>query len=783
VVRFPVEIKNAMNPVEEDRINRRPEECRLSPVGFDRRDEKGRLRDAAAPPHTDSGARTHAGAEFCRAFEFHRQGNLTEAKQVCWLILSADPCHFDATHLLGIIFLQLGQFNFAERQLSSAIEINPEIASAHNNRGSALKNLGRLNESLASYENAIALQHEYPEALINRGVVLLELKRPEEALESYEGAIALNPAFSEAHFYRGNVLRALQRNEEALLAYDTAIALGRDDAVALNNRGAALRDLGRFEEALANYEEAISLNPGFAEAFNNRGVLLHELKHPKEALADYNSAIALKPDYLVAIYNRALVLSDLNRFPEAIADCEAALAIDSTHAQANGLLTYCCLQTCDWRCLDRQTQNITALLTTGVSSVRPLTYLAISNSEESNLLSARVWVAHHCPPNANPIRHGRPYRHGRIRLAYLSSDLREHAVASLITGVFEHHDKNRFETVAFSTGPDDGSEARARIVSTFDRFVDVQAMNDAEVARQMHDMEIDIAIDLNGHTRGSRTGILAFRPAPIQVNYLGYPGTTGTDYVDYIVADRFVIPETRKRYYSEKVVYLSNTYQSNDRKRRVADRLFTPTEVGLPDTGFVFCSFNNSYKIMPDVFNVWMRLLRRVDDSVLWLLGDNQHAAENLCREAEAQGISAERLVFAPRMNPEDHLARQRLASLFLDTLPYNAHTTASDALWMGLPVLTCPGHTFPGRVAASLLNAIGLPELIANSLQEYEALALALARDTASFAAIKRKLVTHRDTFPLFNAVGFTRNLEAAFTEMWRRHENGELPESFTVP
>ena len=306
-------------------------------------------------------------------------------------------------------------------------------------------------------------------------------------------------------------------------------------------------------------------------------------------------------------------------------------------------------------------------------------------------------------------------------------------------------------------------------------------MRDTEVAALIRAMEIDIAVDLNGYTKDNRTGVLAFRPAPIQVNFLGYPGTIGADYLDYIIADRFVIPEAHRTYYSEKVVYLPDTYQANT-KRRVADKIYTRAEAGLPESGFVFCSFNNTHKITPEIFEIWMRLLHRVEHSVLWLLEDNSYAVSNLRREAEARGVSSDRLIFAPRKKLADHLARQRLADLFLDTLPYNAHTTASDALWMGLPVLTCPGHTFPGRVAASLLNAIGLPELVTDSLAAYETLALALARDPARLAAIKIKLATHRDTFPLFDTGRFTRNLEAAFVEMWRRHQNGEPPESFTV-
>ena len=391
-------------------------------------------------------------------------------------------------------------------------------------------------------------------------------------------------------------------------------------------------------------------------------------------------------------------------------------------------------------------------------------------------------MAEECPPAARPLWRSERYHHDKIRIAYLSTDFRAHAVAFLIVGIFEHHDKDRFETIAISFSRDDKSETRTRIETAFDRFIDVQEMSDSEVAALMREMEIDIAIDLNGYTGDSRTAILAHRPAPVQVNYLGYPGTMGAPYIDYIIADRMVIPEAQQNHYSEKIVYLPDAYQANDRKRRVADRTPTRSEAGLPERGFVFASFNNTYKIGPEVFDVWMRLLRSIEGSVLWLLEDNAIAGANVKREAQARGVAPERLVFAPRNKPDEHLARHRLADLFLDTLPYNAHTTASDALWMGLPLVTCPGNTFPGRVAASLLNAIGMPQLVTASLAEYEALARKLAGDPAALAAIKAKLAVNRDTHPMFDTARFAGYLESAYVTMWERQQRGDVPASFLV-
>jgi predicted O-linked N-acetylglucosamine transferase (SPINDLY family) len=371
----------------------------------------------------------------------------------------------------------------------------------------------------------------------------------------------------------------------------------------------------------------------------------------------------------------------------------------------------------------------------------------------------------------------------RIRVAYLSADFHAHATAYLMAGVLEQHDRSRFEVYAVSFRKSDGSEMRARVENACEHFIDVCDMSDREVAVLLRAHRIDIAIDLKGFTRDARTGILAFRPAPIQVNYLGYPCTMGAGYIDYLIADEIVVPKDEHPNYSEKIVYLPDTYQCNDSKRTIAGVVPSRSDAGLPETGFVFCSFNNNYKIAPQIFDIWMRLLKETEGSVLWLLESNPAAARNLRREAEARGVARERLIFAPWCaNQADHLARISLGDLFLDTLPCCAHTTASDALWAGVPVLTCTGNTFAGRVAASLLNAVGLPEMVTHSLAEYEARALRLARDPAAMTELKAKLARNRTTYPLFDTVRFTRHMEAAYTRMWERYASGHPPAGFAV-
>ncbi|HXJ01624.1 MAG TPA: hypothetical protein VNH44_10395, partial [Micropepsaceae bacterium] len=432
------------------------------------------------------------------------------------------------------------------------------------------------------------------------------------------------------------------------------------------------------------------------------------------------------------------------------------------------------LHVCDWRGFTEARQEISAALLSGKRAIYPFGHLAISDSPAEQLQCARLSVRDLYPASTAPLWRGERYGHTKIRIAYVSGDFYAHAIPFLIAGVFEHHDRDRFETFAVSYGPDDKSKMRARLENAFTRFLDVREESDAAIAAMLREMEIDIAVDVKGYTGGARPGILAFRPAPIQVNYLGYPGTMGADYIDYLIADRIVIPEEHRAYYSEQIVYLPDTYQSNDNRRRIAARAFDRADAGLPEDAFVFCCFNGSHKIMPDIFRAWMRILSKVSGSVLWLLEEHPAAAANLRREAQENGVAPERLFFAKRVALEAHLARLKLASLVLDTLPYGAHTTASDALWAGVPVLTRLGETFAGRVASSLLHAIGLPELVTHSLAQYESQACHLAQNTTLLAGIRAQLMRNRETMPLFDTARITRNLEAAYIEMWTRHQRG---------
>ena len=717
------------------------------------------------------------------AWRMHQAGQIPEAARLYADILRTDPKNFDALYRLGAIYLENGRFADAERLFAAAVQINPHAAELFYNRGCALLSLGRNADALAAFAHALSLKPDLAEARNNRGLVLLALKRYREALACFDRVLAERPDLTMVHSNRASALLGLQDYGQALAACDIALRANPKAANALFNRGAALSALGRHEEALSEFDKALSANPDYADAHTYRGIVLALLERHDEALASYNKALAINPGDIGILYNRSTSLSALRRFEEAISDCERVLGTDPHFKYARGNLLHARLQCCDWRSIGEAKAAIAADLRAGLRVLRPLQSVAISDSAAELLQCSRIWVAHECPPSPEPLWRGERYRHDRIRVAYVSADFCLHPVATLAAGVFEHHDRRGFETIAISLGAADNSVMRERLRSAFGRFIDGRNRSDAEVARLLYEMEIDIAVDMMGFTENALTAIFARRPAGLQVNYLGFPGTMGAPYIDYIIADKTVIPDAQQPYYDEKIVYLPDTYLPNDSTRAIAERTPARAEAGLPDAGFVFCSFNNVYKIDPEMFAIWMRLLAAVEGSVLWLSQATPAAARNLRREAKARGVAVERLIFAPFVSaPEEHLARLSLADLFLDTLPYNAHATACDALWAGVPLVTLTGSAFAARVGASLLSALGLPELIAPALSEYEALALRLAREPAAHAAIREKLARNRGTRPLFDTARYTRNLEAAYTTMWQRHRDGDAPQSFAV-
>ena len=666
----------------------------------------------------------------------------------------------------------------------SLLALAPHYAEAWNNHGIALQALHRFEEALTSYQKALAIEPDYAEAHFNRGSTLQSLARGEEALASFASAVAINPDFAEAWYNCGVALQAARRLDEALTGYDRALAVRPDYAEALFNRANVLGDLRHFEAALAGYGKLLETAPHHALAWNNRGTILLNMKRGEEALASYDKAMTLEPGNAEFRSNRgSLLWAEKRDLSGAIRDLEKAFLADPDYNYLRGEILHLKMQAADWRGHDQQVMALKAAVQAGKRAVQPLYYLAICDSPADFLTCARTYSEHLYPP-APALWTGTDRRHRKIRLAYLCGEFREHPIGFLTAGLFERHDKTRFEITALDTGWDDGGTTRKRHEAAFDKFIALANLSDQAAAEKIRAEEIDILVDVNGYTQNQRMGVLARKPAPLQVQYLGYPGTLGATTIDYLIADRMLIPEDQRQYYSENVVYLPDCYQPNDSGRALPQDVPGRAACGLPDEGaFVFCNFNQSYKITPAMFAVWMRILKKIEGSVLWLLESNHQCQENLRREAAAQGVAGERLVFAPMTSPQKHLARLVLADLCIDTLPYNAHTTGSDALWAGVPLVTCRGQAFAGRVAASLLNAVGLPELVTDSLDSYETLIVALARDPARLQAIRRKLAEWRPSAPLFDTDRYRRHIERAYTTMWERWQRGEPAGSFTVP
>jgi predicted O-linked N-acetylglucosamine transferase (SPINDLY family) len=719
---------------------------------------------------------------FQQGLSAHQRGQLAQAKAAYEQVLLKQPKHFDALHLLGVIATQTKNPALAADLIGKAIEINPSFALAYSNHGNALQELKRLDDALTSYDKAIALKPDYAEAFNNRGNALKELKRLDDALVSYDKAIALKPDYADAFYNRGNALKELNLLEDALTSYDKAIALKPDHAGALYNHGNALKELKRLDDALVSYDKAIALKPDHAGAFNNRGNALKELKRLDDALISYDKAIALKPDFADAFYNRGNAFKELKRLDDALVSYDAAIARKPDYEFLLGIRLNTQMHLCDWSDLQNQLEELETSVSEELMVSHPFPVIGLVDKPGLQLKASTIFV------NEKHTAHGgldmikSRSAGGKIRIGYYSADFYSHATSVLMAELFEEHDSRAFELYGFSFGPDAQDEMRSRIASGFDYFFDVTRKSDREVAQMSRDLGIDIAVDLKGFTENCRVGIFAEKCAPIQVNYLGYPGTLAAPYYDYIVADKTLIPQESQQYYTEKIIYLPHSYQVNDSKRKISEKLFTRQELGLPESGFVFCCFNMNYKILPATFDVWMRILKAVNGSVLWLLQDNPTATKNLRKEAESRGVDPSRLVFAPRMKLEEHLARHRLADLFFDTLPCNAHTTASDALWAGLPILTQIGESFPARVAASLLNALDLSELITKTSEEYESRAVELANDPLKLDQINKKLEQNRRTSPLFNGQLFARHIEAAYLEIHLRHLSGKKPDHVYV-
>lgn len=715
------------------------------------------------------------------------------------------------------LYIQLNDFTRAEKDLSylvGKLTNNPDIWVA---LGLAKHKLGKSHEAMRCNANALMLFPGHPDALLNNSGIHYDQGNYAEALVWAERAASATPSRAEAFCSKAQALMAMNQISEAVGAYEAAIHLDSSNLSTILRLGAAYSNqkrpeaaneiyrhalrlypdnaelssllgdnclqIGNLAECINAYQHAIQSDPSREFAWNNLGVALSKLGRHREALECYQEAIKLNPKNSQAIFNSAGALELLRRFDDSKHAYEKAILLDSSVKWMQGNFLFLLAKICDWEAYELVYTELVHAISQKANSSNPFPLL----SSPSNLIMQKTCSeVYSLDKFSNAITSVDQIfdtsNTGKISIAYISSDFYNHATAYLMAELFELHDRSRFEIIGVCYGRSPKDEMRARISSGFDYFLEVADKSDVEIAQMLREMKVNIAVDLKGHTQDSRLGILAAGAAPIQLHYLGYPGTLGADFVDYLVADPTLIPIEHQKFYSEKIVYLPDTYQVNDRSRAVANVEDTRLDHGLPETGFVFCCFNNNWKITPDIFDVWMRLLKLVDASVLWLFEDNEIAAKNLKIEAERRGVAAGRLIFAKKMPLNLHLARHRYADLFLDTLYYNAHTTASDALWVGIPLITKLGETYASRVGASLLRACGMSEMVVESIEDYEALAIDLATNPDRLKSIKQKLKVNRSTTPLFDTPRFTANLELAYEAIWARHQAGLEPDHIYI-
>lgn len=722
----------------------------------------------------------HINTLFTEGVAFLHRGNFNEALLIFEKLLTYQPNNDEWLQITGSIALQIKSYGKAFEMFSKAIIVSPSDCNSSYNLGLVQMELMKFEEAIASYEKAIGLNSEFAQAYYNLGLCQMELKQFEASIASNEKVTGLMPDFVDAYFNIGVALYSLGQFESSIVSYDKAIAIVPEYAEAHNNRGVALKALGNIDSALASYDKAIAIKPEYAEAHNNRGVTLQELNRFKEALTSYNQAIAINQNYAICYCNIGNLLRQQKRLDEAEQIYKHAIDLDASIDFLLGNLVHTKMQLADWT----EFETLVKQLTDSVAQQKicsPFGLLSLTDNPQLHFTSAMVLMQDKKRfSDILPLISVTP-NNPKIRIGYFSPDFREHPVSYLTAELFEYHDREKFEVTAFSFGENTGDSYRKRLERSFDHFLDVKDQTDSQITRLAREMEIDIAVDLCGHTEGSRTNIFVMRAAPIQLSYIGYLGSMAGECYDYLIADKTLIPQDKQRFYSEKIVYLP-CYQVNDSKREVYEKVFTRGECGVPENGFVFCCFNNGYKITPAIFDSWMRILCATDGSVLLLLDDNETAKRNLKKEAQIRGVDCNRIIFAKRLPLNEYLARYRIADMFLDTLPYNAGTTASDALRMGLPVLTQIGDSFASRMAASLLNAVGLTELITTNQQDYEKKAIELATDQDMLQQIKNKLRSNLTVSELFNAQLFAHHIELAYQKMYQLRKEGFAPDHIDV-
>ena len=751
---------------------------------------------SAAAEHYRAGRLGDAAALYCSLLEkhpddvetlqklavlFYQQGREEDALALFRRVIALDPNSRVAEQQLGRLLEHRGDLVGAAICYRRAARLRPRDAAAQADLARTLAGQGEVAGAIAHYRRAVVLAPDQAWIQTALGNALMGQAALSEASACYQKALAIRPDLAEAHSNLGEALRRLGRLIEAVAACERALALKPELPEAHNNLGNALREEGRLEAAIAHFEEALRLKPEWAEVHNNLAITLQEQGRAAEAVRQYERALSLNPALAEVHQNLGTALAQSGRTADAMATTKRALTLKPDYPEALVQLVDLNAELCDWRSGEAAAAQVVNVMRRHAGIVPPFNLLAQRSTPAQQLLCAQQWSKRIARGQSSSFAHDRSCTRRKIRLGYISADFRDHPVAYAIAETIKRHDRMRFEVFGYSYGPDDGSAFRRRLETAFDRFTDLRAIGNDEAARQVHSDKIDILIDLTGYTRLARPRIPVSRPAPIQVNFLGFLGTMGAEFIDYIIVDPFIAPSSQQTFYSEKLVHLTSWWPA-EIPWEIAEKARERNIYGLPEDAFVFCCFNTSYKITPPIFNVWMRLLRAVPHSLLWLGTTELVIQDNLRREAAQRGVSRERLVFAPHEPMADYLARHQRADLFLDTLPYNAVGTAYHALLAGLPVLTCAGGTFAGRTAGAMLLAAGLPELVTASVGDYERLAVRLSREPDRLTDICGRLALSRATAALFDGDRAARELETAFARMWESWLRGEAPKPFSV-
>lgn len=717
------------------------------------------------------------------ALTLHKEKKLDEAKSIYKQILASEPKNYNILNLLGALECSLNNPKDAIKLIKKAISLNSNNANFYLNLGVANNLAGFEEMAVLNYKKAISINPKFKQAHFNLGNFFFNKRDFVSALKYFNTALTIDSNDYEIYNNRGNAFKELNNFENALVDYQSSISLNSNFAPSYYNLGNLYVSLKKWEEALFYFDKTINLEKNFLQAYNNKGNVFLELGDYKSAVQNFDLILKLDSNHVEAWMGKSAALKKLKLFEDSVTALEKAFEINPNRNYLLGELIFFYLKLSKWTKYSQYTSLFQESIAKRKLISKPFASLSVIPDAASQFKLTNQYVLNeHSSVSPSFLSKDKKILNKKITLGYFSMDFRDHAVSYLIKGVLENHNRHEFNLIAFSFKKNPKGEMYEYLSKIFDSFIDVSSMTDDDVVLLSRKMNIDIAIDLNVHTAGGRVDIFQKKAAPIQVNYLGYPGTSGANFYDYIIADKILIPENHLHHYSERIVYLPDSYQANDNKKTISTKKFLKSDFGLPENSFVYCCFCNAYKINPDVANIWAKILKEVPNSVLWLLEDNNISSDNLLKELGNRGVEKSRIVFAKRIKLQEHLSRHSLADLFLDTFPYNAHTTASDSLWSGLPVLTYQGDSFASRVSSSLLSAIELPELIAKNQAEYFSLAVALGKDTLKMKSLKDKLIKNIVNTNLFNTPLFTKNLEKSFQKMIDNFNSGTNDKNINI-